>query len=171
MRRKLFTAALLLVMSLTLSAKVVPAYSLFGRAGFVRGTDYTAGAGLSGGVEIGRTRLEAYVLGDYFFSPMGGNAFAGVKEFTVEPGVSVGMNMFNLGPVRGFLALDLGFFMQFGEVWQDPDAGMMMGHIGLMGRLKLMLELKYFGLGVYYQLPVFPTFEDYRGLGIIISVL
>lgn len=169
--RKRLLVVLLLLSALTLSAAVKPSYSLFGRAGLVRGADYTAGGGVSGGIELGKTRLEAYVLGDYFFSPLGGNAFAAVSEFTIEPGISIGRDVFKLGPFDGCLALDLGAYMQFGESGMDPEAGLIMGHVGLMARLKLTLELKYFGFGVYYQLPLYPSYDDYRGLGIVISVL
>lgn len=176
MRRLLTFLLLFSLFLLPAAASISPCYDAFGRVTVVRDSQLALGGGVSGGVEAGRARFELYFLGDYYMEPLGGDGYAASREFSLECGASASWKLFTAWKVNGYLGADLGCFMQFGKVKQDPDAGTVMGHVGIMARVKLMAELDAFkywklSLGVYYQQPLMPDYDDYRGIGFLLSLL
>ena len=70
---------------------------------------------------------------------------------------------------------DLCYRMRFIQTHYQPD-GYTIGFNGIMLRPKLMTELnigKWYGisLGVFYQFPLYPGYDRYRGIGIMDSIL
>lgn len=174
--KKLLLLLVVLIACFTLSASISPSYDAFFRATIVRDSQLAVGGGVSGGVDIGRTRLSLYFLGDYYQDALGGDGFAANREFSLEPGVSAEWQLCQVWKMKIWAGLDIGCFMQFANVWQDPDAGTVFGTKGIMARAKLTAEfafVKYWGmsLGVYYQLPLAPDYDDYRGLGFLLSIV
>ena len=146
-------------------------YDLYVRSTLLRG-DYSVGGGLSLGVTTDRFRFEAYGHGDYFFIPMG-NSFYSPFEMDIEGGITLGWKMLEVGIFDVYIAGDVGYFFQF-TIYHEPD-DLFINENGFMLRAKLMTELpfwKYYGisLGVYYQTPISPQYNDYSGLGIMLSI-
>ena len=146
-------------------------YDVFIRSTLLRG-DYNVGGGLSLGVTTDRFRFESYFQGDYFFTPMG-NTYISPLEFDLETGLTLGWKFLEVGNFDVYIAGDIGYFMQFTS-YHEPS-GIFMNENGFMVRAKLVTELpivRYYSisLGVYYQTPIFPHYQDYSGLGIVFSI-
>lgn len=145
-------------------------YDVFVRSTLLRG-DYNVGGGLSLGVTTDRFRFESYFQGDYFFTPMG-NTYISPLEFDLETGLTLGWKFLEVGNFDVYIAGDIGYFMQFTSYHET--SGIFMNENGFMARAKLVTELpivRYYSisLGVYYQTPIFPHYQDYSGLGIMFS--
>ena len=146
-------------------------YDIYLRSTLLRG-DYSVGGGLSLGVTTNRFRFEGYAQGDFFLSPMG-NGYLSPLEFDIESGITLGWKMLEVGSFDVYIAGDIGYYVQFTRYHEPED--LFINENGFMLRAKLVTELpfwKYYGisLGVYYQTPIAPTYRDYSGFGIMISI-
>ena len=134
---------------------VYPTYDLYGRS--VLFTDsMNVGGGFTIGAETPMFRFEFYAQGDYFMAPLDSQGSLALLEFDVEAGLSLGWKFLKFWSFDVYVACD--------------------GFNGLMVRPKLMTELnigKWYGssVGVFYQFPVYPSYERYRGIGIMVSIL
>lgn len=137
----------------------------------------TLGGGLSLGVETNMFKFESYAQADYFMAPLGGEGGAAALEFTWEAGINLNWKFLQFWGFNVWAACDIGYFGQMVKGFSYPPYdSYMLGANGLIIRPKLMTELKiakYYGLtlGVFYQLPVYPAYADYNGLGIVFSIM
>ena len=153
---------------------VYPTYDLYGRS--VLFTDsMNVGGGFTIGAETPMFRFEFYAQGDYFMAPLDSQGSLALLEFDVEAGLSLGWKFLKFWSFDVYVACDIGYFMQFLITPYQSDS-YTLGFNGLMVRPKLMTELnigKWYGIsvGVFYQFPVYPSYERYRGIGIMVSIL
>lgn len=151
-------------------------YDLFARATMVRGNTPAIGGGFDIGLRTNSFKFEIYALGDYYMNPLGGNGGAATLEFSVEPGITFAWKLMQVWRTRTYIELDVGYYMQFAQIPQNPGAGIFMAHNGLMLRPKVVTEFQIarhykMAIGLYYQFPIMPAYDEYRGLGVMFSVL
>ena len=150
-------------------------YDLFAKSTLLRG-DNVIGGGLSMGVETEKFRFEGYGQADYFMKPFGGNGGLAGLELCTEIGVDAAWKFLEFWSFDIWAGCDIGYFTQLVKgLSYPPYDELVMGYSGLMIRPKLLTELKiakYYGLtlGFYYQIPVYPAYSDYSGLGIMFSI-
>lgn len=149
-------------------------YDVYFRSMKNRDADFSVGGGINLGLRTDHFKFEFYGLGDYFLKPLGGEGGAAVLEFMVEPGVMFAWKFLDVWKTNTFLCLDLGYFMQFAAIPTQPDKTFLANN-GIMARVKLMTEFKiakYYdiSLGLFYQLPLYPVYDEYKGLGAMISI-
>lgn len=151
-------------------------YDGYARSTLLRGSQ-SFGGGLSLGVETDRFKFEGYGQVDYFMEPLGGNGGAAALELMWEAGINLNWKFMEFWAFDVWASCDLGYYSQVLKGLPYPPYDQLVtGFSGLMVRPKLMTELKiarYYGitLGVYYQFPVYPAYSDYRGLGIVLSIM
>ena len=150
-------------------------YDLFAKSTLLRGEN-VIGGGLSLGVETDKFRFEGYGQADYFMKPFGGNGGIAGLELCTEIGVNAAWKFLEFWSFDIWAGCDIGYFTQLVKgLPYPPYDELVMGYSGLMIRPKLLTELKiakYYGLtlGFYYQIPVYPAYSDYKGLGIMLSI-
>ena len=150
-------------------------YDLYGRSVLLGNDDLNFGGGLSIGVETENFLFQIYGQGDYYLFPLGSKGTAAALEFDLEAGITMGWKFIKFWNFDVFIACDLGYFLQFVQTHYQPG-GYTLGFNGIMLRPKLMTELnigKYYGIsiGVFYQFPLYPSYERYQGLGLMVSIL
>ena len=151
-------------------------YDLFGRVSMVRGSSLAVGGGIDLGIKTDSFKFEIYTVGDYYLSPLGGQGGAALLEFSVEPGVTFSWKFMQVWRTRTYLGLDIGYFMQYAKIPQDPSVGIFLAHNGLMLRPKVVTEFQFakhynMSIGIYYQIPIFPAYDEYRGLGVMLAII
>ncbi len=151
-------------------------YDLFARATLVRGNKVAVGGGFDIGLRTNSFKFEIYALGDYYLDPLGGIGGAATLEFSVEPGITFAWKLMQVWRTRTYIELDVGYYMQFAQIPQNTAAGIFMAHNGLMMRPKVVTEIQIarhykMAIGLYYQFPLLPAYSEYRGLGVMFSVL
>ena len=148
---------------------------IFFRASMVRDSSLSYGGGVNIGLESPSFQFALYTLGDYFPSPLGGQGGGATLEYMVETGVMFSWKLIEVWISRSYLALDCGYYMQYAKIPQD-DSRIFLANNGLMLRPKFytLLQIgKHYNvsIGLYYQIPVYPVYNDYKALGAFISVL
>lgn len=148
-------------------------YDLYVRSVLLNHHSLNYGGGLSLGVKTSNLRVDTYFQGDYFLKPLGGEGGAAKMEFDLEPGISLYWKFIKFWNFDTYVGCDIGYYAQFVKTHYQPDY-FTLGFNGLMIRPKLYTELNignWYGLSlaVFYQLPVYPSYSDYRGLGILFS--
>ena len=149
-------------------------YDLYGRS-VLMGDDLNFGGGFSIGVETEDFVFLGYAQGDYFLFPLGSTGTAAALEFDLEFGLTLGWKFLKFWHFDTYVGCDLGYYTQFVQTHYQPN-GYTIGFNGIMLRPKLMTELnigRYYGIsvGVFYQFPLYPRYERYQGVGIMVSVL
>lgn len=149
-------------------------YDLFARGLYVR-KSIAAGGGLSLGVQDGFFRFEAYALADYYLSPLGGSGGAASLEFSAEAGGTFSWKLLSAGFTDTFIGLDVGYFAQFAKVPLQPER-FFMGHNGIMIRPSLKTYLNFsrhydMSIGVFFQMPLYPEYSEYRCIGVTLGIL
>lgn len=153
---------------------VYPTYDLYGRS-VLLDDSLNFGGGFSIGAETDLFRFEAYAQGDYFMSPLGSSGNLALMEFDVEGGISLGWKFLKFWNFDVYVACDIGYFAQFVQTPYQSET-YTLGFNGIMLRPKLMTELnigKWYGIsvGVFYQFPLYPNYDRYQGVGIMVSIL
>ena len=148
-------------------------YDLFAKSTLLRGEN-VPGGGLSMGVETDKFRFEGYGQLDYFLKPFAGTGIA-TMELNTELGVSAAWKFLEFWSFDIWAGCDIGYYTQLVDGLPYAPDQLVMGYSGLILRPKLLTELKiakYYGLtlGFYYQMPVYPAYSDYSGLGIMFSI-
>ena len=148
-------------------------YDVFAKSTLLRGEN-VPGGGISLGVETDKFRFEGYGQFDYFLKPFAGTGIA-TMELNAELGVTAAWKFLKFWSFDIWAACDIGYFSQLVDGLPYAPDELVMGFSGLILRPKLMTELKiakYYGLtlGFYYQMPVYPSYDDYSGLGIMFSI-
>ena len=148
---------------------------LFGRATMLRKDTFAVGGGLNLGLETESFQFAVYGLGDYFLSPIGGSGGAASLEYMAEGGVMFSWKLAQAWISRSYVAIDVGYFMQYAKIPQDTTR-IFLANNGIMFRPKFytLLQIgKHYNvsIGLYYQIPVYPKYEDYKGIGAYISIL
>lgn len=151
-------------------------YDLFLRANLVRGDDVSVGGGISLGLQTPNFKFEAYCLADWYLNPLGGSGGAATLEVSVEPGASFYWQFLQVWRTRHYLGIDIGYYMQLTSIYQNPAAGVFMGHNGIVLRPKYVTEFQIakhysMSIGIYYQVAILPDYSDYNGFGIMVSIL
>ena len=151
-------------------------YDLFARASMVRGSSPVVGGGLDIGIQTNSFKFLVYGLGDYYLNPLGGVGGAASLEFSVETGITFAWKFMQVWRTRTYIELDVGYFMQFAQIPQNTAAGIFMAHNGVMLRPKVVTDFQIarhykMSLGIYYQVPILPSYDEYQGLGIMVSIL
>lgn len=150
-------------------------YDLYFRATMLRGDTFALGGGLNIGLETSSFQFAVYGLGDYFMAPIGGIGGAASLEYMVETGVMFSWKLAQAWISRSYIAVDAGYFMQYAKIPQDTSR-IFLANNGIMLRPKFYTLLQigeYYNMsiGVYYQIPLYPQYNDYKGLGAFISIL
>ena len=153
---------------------VYPTYDLYVRS-VLMGNSLNFGGGFSIGAETPAFRFEYYLQGDYFMSPLGTSGTAAALEMDFETGLSLGWKFLKFWSFDVYVACDIGYYMQLVQTHYQPNR-MTIGFNGIMLRPKLMTELnigKWYGIsvGVFYQFPLYPYYDRYQGVGIMMSIL
>ena len=154
---------------------VYPTYDLYIRS-VLMGGSLNFGGGFSVGAETPDFRFEGYLQGDYFMSPLGTEGTAAAMEIDLELGVSLGWKFLKFWNFDTYIACDIGYYMQLTSIYQNPAAGVFMGHNGIVLRPKYVTEFQIakhysMSIGIYYQVAILPDYSDYNGFGIMVSIL
>ena len=133
------------------------------------------GAGFNIGLRTRSFKFELYALGDYYLTPHGSNGGVQSLDFMIESGVMFAWKLLEVWRTRTYIALDVGYFMQFASLPGTPGV-IFLAENGVMLRPKLMTEFiinDYYdmAIGIFYQIPVYPNYDGYRGFGIMLSLL
>ncbi len=134
-----------------------------------------AGGGFNIGLKTKSFKFEVYALGDYFLSPHGSSGGVQSLDFMIEPGVMFAWKLLEVWKTRTYIALDVGYFMQFASLpWYPED--IFLAENGVMLRPKVVTEFVIaehydMSIGIFYQIPVYPNYSGYRGFGIMLAVL
>lgn len=148
-------------------------YDLYARSVLLQREGVNFGGGLSLGVKTPRFRFDTYFQGDYFMKPLGGEGGAAALEFDLEGGITLSWKFIEFWNFDTYVGCDIGYYAQFVRTHYQPET-FTLGFNGLMIRPKLYTELNignWYGLSVavFFQMPVYPVYSDYRGLGIMFS--
>ncbi len=133
------------------------------------------GGGFNIGVKTASFKFELYTLGDYFLSPHGSNGGVQSLDFMIEPGMMFAWKILEVWRTRTYIALDIGYFMQFASLPWYPEE-IFLAENGVMLRPKVMTEIvigKHYdmSIGIFYQFPIYPDYSGYRGFGVMFAVL
>ncbi len=150
-------------------------YDLYFRATMLREDSFSLGGGINLGLETDTFQFAVYGLCDYFLDPIGGLGGAASLEYMIEPGVMFAWKLAEAWISRSYIALDVGYYMQFAKIPQDSDT-LFLANNGFMLRPKFytLLQIsKHYNLsiGLYYQIPLYPQYLDYKGVGVCIAIL
>lgn len=150
-------------------------FDLYARATMLRENTFALGGGINVGLETSSFQFAIYGLGDYFMAPIGGSGGAASLEFMAETGAMFAWKLAEAWISRSYVAIDAGYYMQFAKIPQDPST-IFLAYNGIMFRPKFYTLLQIgkhynMSIGLYYQIPVYPKYEDYRGVGAYISIL
>ena len=150
-------------------------YDLYFRATMLREDSFGLGGGINLGLETDSFQFAVYGLCDYFMKPVGGIGGAASLEYMIEPGVMFAWKMVEAWISRSYVAVDVGYYMQFARIPQDANTTFM-AYNGLMIRPKfytlLQISKHYnMSIGLYYQIPLYPQYSDYKGVGVSIAIL
>lgn len=150
-------------------------YDLFARAFMNQDTNFGLGGGLSMGVQTDSFRFELYGLADYFMKPIGGSGGAASLELMVEAGTTFAWKFMEAWRTRTYVELDFGYYAQLVQIPQQPGETFL-AYNGIMMRPKIVTHLQILkhwdlSMGLFYQVPLYPVYEPYNGLGIIFGIL
>ncbi len=150
-------------------------YDLYFRSLMLRSSNFSLGGGFNIGLKTTSFKFELYGLGDYYMAPLGGSGGAASLEFSIESGVMFAWKFMEVWRTRTYIALDVGYYAQFAKIPQQPD-NLFMGYNGIMFRPKVVTELRIsknyaIGIGLFYQIPLYPAYSDYQGFGVMVSIL
>lgn len=150
-------------------------YDLYGRATMLREDSFGLGGGINIGLETDSFQFAVYGLCDYFMNPIGGIGGAASLEYMIEPGVMFAWKLAQAWISRSYIAVDVGYYMQFARIPQDIDRTFMAFN-GVMIRPKfytlLQISKHYnISIGLYYQIPLYPAYADYKGFGVCLAIL
>ena len=150
-------------------------YDLYFRATMLREDSFALGGGINLGLETDTFQFAVYGLGDYFLDPIGGLGGAASLEYMVETGAMFAWKLAEAWISRSYVAIDFGYYMQFAKIPQDPDT-LFLANNGFMIRPKfytlLQISKHYnMSIGLYYQIPLYPQYSDYKGVGVSIAIL
>ncbi len=148
--------------------------NLYGRATMVRENSFSFGGGLNIGIETNAFQFSLYGLGDYFPKPIGGTGGAASLEFMAETGAMFAWKIIEAWITKNYIAIDFGYYMQFAKIPQDPDT-LFLAKNGFMIRPKIHTLLQIskhhsISISLYYQIPLYPQYSDYKGLGISLGI-
>lgn len=150
-------------------------YDLYFRATMLREDSFSLGGGINLGLETDSFQFAIYGLGDYFLDPIGGLGGAASLEYMIESGAMFAWKLAEAWISRSYIAIDFGYYMQFAKIPQDPDT-LFLANNGFMIRPKfytlLQISKHYnMSIGLYYQIPLYPQYSDYKGVGVSIAIL
>ena len=188
--KKLLTILLVFLVSLSLFAeetteekswwettieKATFMYDLYGRATMLREDSFGLGGGVNIGLETDSFQFAVYGLCDYFMNPLGGIGGAASLEFMVESGALFAWKLAEAWISRSYVAVEFGYYMQFARIPQDPTVTFFANN-GFIIRPKfytlLQISKHYnISIGIYYQMPLYPAYSDYKGIGVCLAIL
>lgn len=150
-------------------------YDVYFRATMLRENTFALGGGVNIGLETETFQFALYGLGDYFMAPIGGQGGAASLEYMVETGAMFSWKFVEAWISRTYIAIDAGYFMQFAKIPQDPTK-IFLANNGIMIRPKVytLLQIgKYYNMsiGFYYQIPLYPAYNDYKAFGAFLAIL
>ena len=150
-------------------------YDLYGRATMLREDTFSVGGGVNIGLETDSFQFAVYGLCDYFLDPLGGIGGAASFELMVESGALFAWKLAEAWISRSYVAVEVGYYMQFARIPQDPSITFFANN-GFMIRPKfytlLQISKHYnISIGIYYQMPLYPAYSDYKGIGVCLAIL
>lgn len=150
-------------------------YDVYFRSFKNRGSNFSVGGGLNIGLQTSSFKFELYGLGDYFLKPLGGEGGAASLEYMLEVGGMLAWKFMEVWRTRTYICLDVGYFMQFASIPRAPkDIFMAMNGIMIRPTVKTYFQISKnydMSLGLFFQTPLYPVYNDYRGVGVIIGIL
>ncbi len=150
-------------------------YDVYFRATMLRENTFALGGGVNIGLETETFQFAVYGIGDYFMAPVGGQGGAASLEYMAETGVMFSWKFVEAWISRTYIAMDAGYFMQFAKIPQDPTK-IFLANNGIMIRPKvytLFQISKHYNMsiGFYYQIPLYPAYNDYKAFGAFLAIL
>ncbi len=150
-------------------------YDVYFRATMLRENTFALGGGVNIGLETETFQFALYGIGDYFMAPVGGQGGAASLEYMAETGVMFSWKFVEAWISRTYIAMDAGYFMQFAKIPQDP-AKIFLANNGIMIRPKVYTLLQIskhynMSIGFYYQIPLYPAYNDYKAFGAFLAIL
>lgn len=149
-------------------------FDMFAHVTLLRDRDFVPGATLSFGYRNGMSLYSLYGRFDYFLKPLGSETGRlATMEFNAEVGASFRYVVASQDWQELKIGVDLGYYTQWLE-WSGNSSVFFLNYNGLMIRptisVKANLLLFRIELGLYYQMGVYPRYEDYDGFGLYIKL-
>ena len=150
-------------------------YDVYFRATMLRENTFALGGGVNIGLETETFQFAFYGIGDYFMAPVGGQGGAASLEYMVETGAMFSWKFVEAWISRTYIAIDAGYFMQFAKIPQDTTK-IFLANNGIMIRPKVYTLLQIskhynISIGFYYQIPLYPAYNDYKAFGAYLAIL
>lgn len=136
----------------------------------------TIGAAWDIGIQIDTITISAYLRYGHFFRPLGSDTgkLAVAEEFG-EAGLSMKVKLYELSRFSVSLGINTGWYQQW--LMLGSNAGTYnLVHNGLMIRPEASIGWRFIGwwrmeLGVFYQTPLYPPYDEYQGWGCFIKII
>lgn len=136
----------------------------------------TVGATWDMGIKIDTVSIAAYLRFGHFFKPLGSNTgkFAAAEELG-EAGLSMKIRIYELGRFNVNLGINTAWYQQW--VMLSSNAGTYnLANNGLLIRPEASIGWRAVGwwnieLGLFYQTPLYPAYDGYRGWGCFIKII
>lgn len=136
----------------------------------------TIGASWDIGIKIDTVSIAAYLRFGHFFKPLGSDTgkFAAAEELG-EAGLSMKIRIYELGRFNVNLGINTAWYQQW--IMLASNTGTYnLAHNGLMIRPEASIGWRAVGwwnveLGIFYQTPLYPAYDGYKGWGCFIKII
>ncbi len=136
----------------------------------------TIGASWDIGIKIDTVSIAAYLRFGHFFKPLGSSTgkFAAAEELG-EAGLSMKIRIYELGRFNVNLGINTAWYQQW--IMLSSNTGTYnLAHNGLMIRPEASIGWRAVGwwnieLGIFYQTPLYPAYDGYKGWGCFIKLI
>lgn len=136
----------------------------------------TLGGILDFGAEFDTVTISLYLRYEHFFRPLGSQSgkLAVAEEFG-EAGMSMKIRIYELGRFNVNVGINTAWYQQW--LMLRSNAGTYnLTHNGLLIRPETSIGWRFFGswrveLGLYYQTPLYPSYDGYQGWGCFVKIL
>ena len=136
----------------------------------------TIGATWDIGLGVDTVTIAAYVKYAHFFKPLGsgtGNLY--IAEEMTEIGLSFKVRAYELGRFNVSFGINTGWYQQWLMHYSSANTYSLVNN-GLMIRPEASIGWNWIGrwnmeIGLFYQTPLYPTYEGYNGWGVFIKLV
>lgn len=136
----------------------------------------TIGGGWDMGLQVDTVNISMFLRYDHIFRPLGsstGKLFIAEEKF--EEGLSFKVKIYELGRFNVNLGINTSWYQQYLMLSSNPGVYNLV-HNGVMLRPECSIGWRAIGwwtleLGFFYQTPIYPLYEDYKGWGMFIKVV
>lgn len=136
----------------------------------------TLGGTLDFGINVDTVTIAAYLRYHHFFRPLGsksGNLYIG--EELGEVGLSFKVRIYELGRFNVNIGINTGWYQQWLMYHSSANTYNLVNN-GMIIRPEASIGWNWIGwwtmeLGLFYQTPLYPTYEGYQGWGLYLKLL